>query len=232
MFHTAQILQPAHSWTPAQRSTWSQRSVCWGVEPLRSQTESAWGWRHQPGPERRYQWACDACWSSLPVVWERRSASAANYNNVRWLKHKKKKKAPHLLHGVVVDINDFVQVLHNDFCNRGQLLEVKISLWGDVHVKCNWCQVANSHLQESVWSFMNALIKSNKLDYICILHSLPHPYWCTLQSLCTSYCIWWCPGSAGCSCGCRHPCRACRVCQSQSETQWWHTTPAGPSPHA
>lgn len=154
MFHTALILQPAHSWTPAQHSRWSQRSVCWGVEPLRSQTESAWEWRHQPGPERRYQWACDACWSSLPVVWERRSASAANYNNVGWLKHK---KAPHLSHRIVVDINDFVQVLHDDFSNRGQLLEVKSSLWGDVHVQCNGCQVANSHLQERVRSFMKAL---------------------------------------------------------------------------
>lgn len=76
-FHTVQILQPAHSWTPRQRSRWSQRSVCWEVEPLRSRRGSAWEWRRRPDPEPQYRWACDACWSSPPVDWERWSNSEA-----------------------------------------------------------------------------------------------------------------------------------------------------------
>lgn len=52
----------------------------------------------------------------------------------------------HLRHGVVVDVNNLVQVLDNDFGDRCKLFEVKGPLWGDVHVEGNGCQVTHCDL--------------------------------------------------------------------------------------
>lgn len=34
----------------------------------------------------------------------------------------------HLRHWIIIDVNDFVQVPHDDFCDGRQLLEIKRSL--------------------------------------------------------------------------------------------------------
>ena len=60
-------------------------------------------------------------------------------------------------------------------------------------------------------------------------NSSPRPHCCTPQSPCTGCCTWWCPGSAGWTCGCTRPCIACRVCPSPSGTRWWRTTRSAPS---
>lgn len=49
-------------------------------------------------------------------------------------------------HWVVVDVNDLVQVLDDDFGDRCKLAEVKGPSWAHVHVEGDGCQVAHSYL--------------------------------------------------------------------------------------
>lgn len=53
---------------------------------------------------------------------------------------------PHLRYWVVVDVDDLIQVSHNNFGNRCKLFEVKRLLWGDIHVEGNGCQVTHCNL--------------------------------------------------------------------------------------
>lgn len=51
-------------------------------------------------------------------------------------------------HWVVVDVNNLVEVLHDNFGDRCKLFEVIAPLWGDVHVQGDGCQVTNCNLKE------------------------------------------------------------------------------------
>lgn len=55
-------------------------------------------------------------------------------------------KKTNLGHWVVVDVDNLVQVLDNDFGDGCKLFEVKGSFWGDIHVECNGCQVTHCNL--------------------------------------------------------------------------------------
>lgn len=54
----------------------------------------------------------------------------------------------YLRDGIVVDVDDLVEVSHNNLGDIGQLLEVVSMLRCDVHVECNGCKVANCYLPE------------------------------------------------------------------------------------
>lgn len=55
-------------------------------------------------------------------------------------------KRANLGHWVVVDVNNLVQILHNDFGDRCKLFEVKGPFWGDIHVESNGRQVTHCNL--------------------------------------------------------------------------------------
>lgn len=52
-----------------------------------------------------------------------------------------------LRHWVVVDVNDLVQVLDDDFGDGCKFVKVKGPSWGHVHVEGDGCQVTHSHLE-------------------------------------------------------------------------------------
>lgn len=56
------------------------------------------------------------------------------------------KKRTNLWDWVVVDVNDLVQVLDNNFGDRCQFVKVIGLVWGDIHVESNGCQVTHCNL--------------------------------------------------------------------------------------
>ena len=54
------------------------------------------------------------------------------------------------------------------------------------------------------------------------------PATCTRRSRCTGWSSGWCRGSAGWTCGCTRPCRACTACPSRSARRGWRTRAAAP----
>lgn len=55
-------------------------------------------------------------------------------------------KKANLGNRVVVDVNNLVQVLDNDFGDRGELFEVIGLFWGDIHVESDGCKVTHCNL--------------------------------------------------------------------------------------
>lgn len=141
-------------------------------------------------------------------------------------------KRANLGHRVVINVNDLVQVLDDGFSDRCQLIEVVGPLGGDVHVQSNGSQVTHRNLIRRNNRSNENLRCSILTDHSQLrgITQSPHLCSCILLSLCTGCCIWWCPGSAGCSSRCRRPCRACMACLFLFEIRWWRTTAAGPSP--
>lgn len=126
--------------------------------------------------------------------------------------------------GIIVDVDDFVEVSSDDHGHIVQPLEVKHTIV-DKAVEGYGGQVADSHL-----------IRSTVLHYLCTQvarldrakvlwehTTLAHHTYLLLASTDTP--TPYIP--VGCSSYCNGPCTPCKECPSQSETPEWQTTVFG-----
>lgn len=101
-------------------------------------------------------------------------------------------KRANLGHGVVINVNDLVQVPDDGFSDRRQLVEVVGPLGGDEHVESNGSQVTHCNLVGGGNNTSNENFHCSSLKGQSQLRAItqsPHLCSCTLRSPCTSCCI-------------------------------------------